>query len=92
MPHITCASAILLATTISTGFTAVLPRASQGPSPYDGGQVPFKFPLPNGFPNVVAPSSTLSAIEEQAHGTLPNTPLPASLAVRRPAYLVFTFY
>ena len=46
-------------------------------------QVPFSFPLSNGFPNIKVPSPALTAIEQQAHGTLPNTPLPSSLAVSR---------
>lgn len=37
------------------------------------------FPLSNGFPNITNPSSQLTAIEEQAHGTLPNGPPPASV-------------
>lgn len=42
--------------------------------------VPFKFPLSNGFPNIEVPSSQLTAIEKQAHGTLPNGALPSSIA------------
>ena len=39
--------------------------------------VPFSFPLANGFPN---PSSTqIAAIEQQAHGSLPNGGPPPSL-------------
>ena len=38
---------------------------------------PFKFPLPDGFPN---PSpAQLAEIEKEAQGTLPNGPLPTSL-------------
>ncbi len=38
---------------------------------------PFKFPLPDGFPN---PSpAQLAVIEKEAGGTLPNGPLPTSL-------------
>lgn len=44
------------------------------------GQQPFSFPLANGFPNITIPSDTLTAIQLQAHGTLPNTPLPTSIA------------
>ena len=51
------------------------------PSSGSSGQVPFKFPLPNGFPNISVPSTTLTAIELQAHGTLPNGPLPTTLTV-----------
>lgn len=36
----------------------------------------FKFPLANGFPNIQNPSSVLTQIEQQAHGTLPNGPPP----------------
>lgn len=44
------------------------------------GQVPFKFPLSNGFPNVNLSSSVLTQIEKQAHGTLPNGALPKKMA------------
>ncbi|GIZ41735.1 hypothetical protein CKM354_000503100 [Cercospora kikuchii] len=44
------------------------------------GVVPFKFPLANGFPNIDIPSDALNQIQLQAHGTLPNTPLPTSLS------------
>ena len=38
---------------------------------------PFKFPLPDGFPN---PSpAQLAVIQKEAGGTLPNGPLPTSL-------------
>jgi len=40
---------------------------------------PFTFPLSNGFPKVANPSSQLTAIEQQAHGTLPNGPPPPSI-------------
>ncbi|KAF2164849.1 hypothetical protein M409DRAFT_67576 [Zasmidium cellare ATCC 36951] len=42
-------------------------------------QEPFKFPLSNGFPNVEVGSPELLAIEKQAHGTLPNGPLPSKI-------------
>jgi len=45
-----------------------------------GPQVPFKFPLDNGFPNIMVPSSELTAIQKQAHGTIPNGPLPKKLS------------
>lgn len=35
--------------------------------------------LSNGFPNIDNPSSALTAIEIQAHGTLPNGPPPTSI-------------
>jgi hypothetical protein len=41
---------------------------------------PFSFPLSNGFPVVANPSSQLTAIEIQAHGTLPNGPPPPSIS------------
>lgn len=41
------------------------------------GQTPFSFPLANGFPDVS--NATLRDIEEAAHGTLPNGPLPTEL-------------
>jgi hypothetical protein len=40
---------------------------------------PFSFPLSHGFPTVSHPSSQLTAIEVQAHGTLPNGPPPPSI-------------
>ena len=41
-------------------------------------QVPFKFPLANGFPS---PNATaLAAIQKTAHGTLPNGGLPKKLS------------
>ncbi|KAK4504536.1 hypothetical protein PRZ48_005452 [Zasmidium cellare] len=46
----------------------------------DAGQIPFEFPLPNGFPTIQVPSQSLLDIEKQAHGTLPNGALPTSLA------------
>ena len=39
----------------------------------------FSYPLSNGFPNIENPSAQLTAIELQAHGTLPNGPPPPSL-------------
>ncbi|KYG50428.1 hypothetical protein M433DRAFT_28857, partial [Acidomyces richmondensis BFW] len=42
---------------------------------YTQGSV-FTFPLSNGFPNVSNPSTQLTQIEEQAHGTLPNGSAP----------------
>lgn len=52
------------------------PPSSSGSS--DGSSNPFSFPLSNGFPNIQNPSSQLSSIETQAHGTLPNGPPPPS--------------
>lgn len=51
------------------------------PSSSSSGQNIFTFPLSNGFPNIQIPSDALTAIQQQAHGTLPNSPLPTSLAV-----------
>lgn len=45
-----------------------------------GPQVPFKFPLDNGFPDIKVPSAELTAIQKQAHGTIPNGPLPKQLS------------
>ncbi|KAF7187529.1 hypothetical protein HII31_11153 [Pseudocercospora fuligena] len=42
-----------------------------------GAQQPFKFPLSNGFPNL-SPDA-LKAVEQQAHGTLPNGPPKSSI-------------
>jgi len=53
------------------------PAGGQGSAPPTGsGSNPFKFPLSNGFPNIQAGSPQLNAIEDQAHGTLPNGPPP----------------
>ena len=38
---------------------------------------PFKFPLPDGFPN--PDPAQLALIEQEAQGTLPDGPLPTSL-------------
>ena len=40
---------------------------------------PFIFPLGNGFPIIANPSAQLTAIEQQAQGTLPNGPPPPSI-------------
>jgi len=56
-----------------TSSGAAPPASSSGS---DSGSNPFKFPLANGFPNIQNPSSALTQIEEQAHGTLPNGPPP----------------
>lgn len=40
---------------------------------------PFSFPLANGFPNVANPSDQLTAIQNKAHGSLPNGGPPASI-------------
>lgn len=45
-----------------------------------GPQVPFKFPLANGFPNISIPSPELSQIQRTAQGTLPNGGLPANVS------------
>ncbi|KAK4494097.1 hypothetical protein PRZ48_014395 [Zasmidium cellare] len=49
------------------------------PPPENCPQEPFKFPLQNGFPSVAVGSPQLLAIEKQAHGTLPNGPLPSKI-------------
>lgn len=45
-----------------------------------GGQKPFSFPLSNGFPGIAQGSDALKQIEKQAHGTLPNGPLPTEIS------------
>jgi hypothetical protein len=60
------------------GGSGSYPHGSSGDSS-SGGQVPFKFPLDNGFPNIKVPSAALTKIEKQAHGTLPNAPLSKTL-------------
>ena len=53
--------------------------SSQNNHPSTGGQVPFKFPLANGFPDIKVPSQALTDIEKIARGTLPNGALPTHL-------------
>lgn len=48
------------------------------PSHSSSGQMPFKFPLANGFPNLTA--DALKQVEITAQGTLPNTALPANVS------------
>lgn len=43
-------------------------------------QVPFKFPLANGFPDLMVPSPELTAVEKLAQGTLPNGALPKNIS------------
>jgi hypothetical protein len=50
---------------------------------------PFSFPLSNGFPKITNPSSQLTAIEDQAHGTLPNGPPPPSITADTETTLEF---
>ena len=59
------------------GSSSVSYASSSTVSSHIAGQTPFTFPLANGFPNVS--DATLRSIEEQAHGTLPNGPLPTEL-------------
>lgn len=80
-------STILSAALLGSQFALALPAAHGGPgwystatSPASASQTPFKFPLPNGFPNIQIPSTKLTTIEKAAHGTLPNTPLASKLA------------
>ena len=58
--------------------TPIAAPVSPTAPPAPAGSV-FSFPLSNGFPNVQNPSSQLTAIELQAHGTEPNGPPPPSL-------------
>lgn len=44
------------------------------------GQIPFEFPLSNGFPNISVPSDELLEIYSRAQGTLPNGALPSEIA------------
>ena len=53
--------------------------SSPATSPPTSSGAAGSLPLSNGFPNITNPSSQLTAIEEQAHGTLPNGPPPASV-------------
>jgi hypothetical protein len=53
---------------------------------------PFTFPLSNGFPKVANPSPQLTAIEQQAHGILPNgSPPPAITADTETSLQLITF-
>ncbi|KAH0562495.1 hypothetical protein GP486_002816 [Trichoglossum hirsutum] len=40
---------------------------------------PFSFPLSDGFPNIQNPSQQLNAIQEKAHGSIPNGTPPPSI-------------
>lgn len=55
-------------------------ETSSAPAPTGAGSegTDFEFALSNGFPNLTA--DALKAIQEAAHGTLPNGPPPASIA------------
>lgn len=50
------------------------------PDASSSGQIPFKFPLSNGFPNIKVPSPELTLIQKNAHGTLPNGALPTKIS------------
>ncbi|KAK5132255.1 hypothetical protein LTR08_009243 [Meristemomyces frigidus] len=67
------------------------PGHGSGSSSSSGGQVDFKFPLDNGFPDVANPSKALTDIEEQAHGTLPNgtAPPPHTNSLNALAFIAF---
>ncbi|CZR63151.1 related to sexual development protein (LsdA) [Phialocephala subalpina] len=41
---------------------------------------PFSFPLSNGFPTISNPSTQLTIIEQQAHGSLPSGSLPPTIS------------
>jgi hypothetical protein len=66
------------------GYTATSsgswPQQTGGSAPptSNSGDDPFKFPLSNGFPDIQSGSQALNAIEDQAHGLLPNGPPPAT--------------
>lgn len=71
-----------LLVTALLGLSATASPVANPPS-YGGGsskgQVAFKFPLTNGFPNIKVPSPELTEIQKNAHGTLPNTALPTKI-------------
>lgn len=75
-------SAFFLLPAVALAAPFVQPNSAWNPSATSSVQSIFKFPLANGFPNIQIPSSALTAIEQQALGTLPNSPLPTSLTVR----------
>ena len=54
-------------------------KSPAAPTGANGKNQPFKFPLSNGFPNIQVPSDALTAIQKQAHGTLPNGALPKKI-------------
>ena len=59
-----------------SGVSSATETFAAGPA---GATSVFSFPLSNGFPNVPNPSNQLTQIEDQAHGTLPNSPIPPSV-------------
>ncbi|KAK4617950.1 hypothetical protein CLAFUW4_12511 [Fulvia fulva] len=54
-------------------------KSPAAPTGANGKNQPFRFPLSNGFPNIQVPSDALTAIQKQAHGTLPNGALPKKI-------------
>jgi hypothetical protein len=77
---------VLICSALLSALTGITAAPLQGSADaFNGtavasGQVAFKFPLSNGFPNIKNPSPELRAIEEAAVGILPNAPLSKHLA------------
>lgn len=59
-----------------SGVSSATETFASGPA---GATSVFSFPLSNGFPNIPNPSTQLTQIEDQGHGTVPNEPPPASV-------------
>ncbi|KAI7083589.1 hypothetical protein KC356_g7437 [Hortaea werneckii] len=76
--HGTLASTALLGLSAIAAARPMSGSYSSGSSSGSDGEVAFKFPLSNGFPDIDNPSDALTKIEEQAHGTLPNASMPAN--------------
>jgi hypothetical protein len=60
----------------TTSWMPPLGTGSRGVHSNSTNPADFKFPLSNGFPNIVNPSAELTAIEKQAQGTLSNNDPP----------------
>ncbi len=59
-----------------SGVASATETFAAGPA---GATSVFSFPLSNGFPNIPNPSTQLTQIEDQGHGTIPNQPPPSSV-------------
>lgn len=70
----------VFALAVITGHASAAPMQSSAANMTKTDQVPFKFPLDNGFPNIKLGSDAFKQIQWEAHGTLPNTPLPTTIS------------
>ncbi|CAD0114513.1 unnamed protein product [Aureobasidium uvarum] len=80
MQGIIVCSALLSALTGVSAAPLQEANTSSNDTAVASGQVAFKFPLANGFPNIKVPSPELRTVGEAAVGILPNTPLAKHLA------------